>query len=197
MKVQLYSVNTNNYEKSESKHILIDDIHCSLMVGNLGSDRLYKMFPHKFFGADISVYCDANMTLVKPERLLELCETLINSVQSAIFFKHPDRTSTRQEILECISRQLLPSTALQTYNRWRTEGFKDDINLMENNVLIRKTNCTDLQKCEDVWYDEYKKGMMRDQPILPYAIWKTNYTNFILMEQQVKEDIFKWRPHGC
>lgn len=168
----------------------------TLITDNSKPDRSYKMLPHETLHSGISVYCDANMTLVAPEKLLRLCRNLENSDDSAIFFSHPQRTTARSEIAECIKRGLLNPDALVRYNQWRAEGFKDDIPLMENNVLIRKTFDTDLIKCEEIWYNEYMNGMKRDQPSLPYAIWKSGYTNYKVLEQQVKEDIFKWRPHG-
>lgn len=194
--IQLYSVNTNDYEKNESRHNL-DRLRMgyTLITDNSKPDRSYKMLPHNTFHSGITVYCDANMTLVKPEELLRLCNNLENSDASAIFFSHPQRTTSRSEIAECIKRGLLKPDALTRYNEWRAEGFKDTIPLMENNVLIRKTFDDDLIKCEEIWYNEYKNGIKRDQPSLPYAMWKSGYSNFILMDQSVKERIFKWRHH--
>ena len=195
--IHLYSINTNNYEKTESKHKYDPfTIRHTLLTKVDKPDRYYKMLPHEKFSEGITVYCDANMTLIKPEKLLKLCHNLENTEKSAIFFSHPQRKTVRSEIVECISQRLLDPSALTRYNEWRKEGFKDDIELMENNVLIRKTNDIELQECEKIWYEEYDKGMTRDQPSLPYAMWKSGFNNFIVMDQEVKEDIFKWRPHG-
>jgi len=193
--ILLYSVNTNNYEKRISNHNLNDDISSILITGNK-SDRFYKMNPQYLFHSIITVYCDANMTLLYPDKLISLCNMLSNSNKSAIFFKHPDRTTAKEEIEECIKRGLLSHDVLNRYDKWKKEGFDDKIQLMENNVLIRKTHDLDLQYCQDIWYNEYQQGMKRDQPSLLYSMWKTNYNNFILLEQKVKEEIFRWRPHG-
>jgi len=196
--ITLYTVNTNEYEKNSSEHFFGKhtlDIEYVSITSDKYPDRFYKMLPSLQKFEAISVYCDANMTLEKPDELIRLCHNLANSQSAAIFFKHPDRTTARQEIVECIARGLLLPKALNQYNSWRREGFPDNIQLMENNVIIRKTYDPELIKCEEEWFKQYEKGMTRDQPSLPYAMWKTGFQNFILMEQQVKETIFKWSPH--
>lgn len=67
--------------------------------------------------------------------------------------------------------------------------------LLKNNVIIRKHNDINLIKCEELWWEEFKSGCKRDQVCFPYARWKTNYDNIMLMEYIIKEKIFKWRPH--
>ncbi len=160
--------------------------------------RYYKILPHlKFRDYPISVYSDSNMDLKDPKKLTELCMLLYNSNKSAILFKHPQRTTSRQEILACLNQGVGNAKLLEKYKIYRKNGFSDNVGLTENNVIIRKHNNPELILCEKLWWSEYKNGCTRDQVCLPYARWKTKYTDFILMEQHVKEDIFKWRGHQC
>ena len=194
--IQLYSINTNNYEKSISKHNLENLFKFTIINDNSKPDRYYKIFPHLIFNDPIVVYCDANLTLTDPKKLLDLVNLLKDSESSSLFFKHPDRTNARQEIVECINRRLLFPKDLEQYNSWRKEGFPDNILLTENNVIIRKINNKDLINFENIWYNEYEKGMLRDQPSSLYARWKSSYNNIIILDHNIKTQIFKWRFHG-
>lgn len=203
MKVILYSSNINNYE-TESSHLLTSDIDFKVFKDPVASfdpirsSRYYKILPHLFFKEyDISICVDGSMTLMYPDKLLELCIELENSNFSAILFRHPRRTTVHQEILECgrQRRDSLP-VMLEQYNRYRKEGFPDTLHITENNVLIRKHNDLDLIKCEETWWNEFQTGSVRDQISFQYSMWKTGYTNYTMRHQHIKEHIFKWRRHG-
>lgn len=203
MKIALYTCMFGNYDRLPT-HKLVPELDyipidkSMLNFGPVDASRYYKMLPHTFLAKfDISVYADSNMDLVDPSALVSLCNELINSTCSAILFKHPKRNTIHEEILACIRQGVGLPSLLKDYNRYRREGFKDDVGLTENNVLIRKHHARDIVTCERFWWEEFFNGCKRDQVCFPYARWKTNYTNFILMEQRVKEDIFKWRYHGC
>ncbi len=209
--IYLYSVNTNRYEKTVSSHRLNDEINYQLIDDEYlssrralsnddlwnRSDRYYKMKPHLLTSDVISVYCDANMTLIQTERLLELCDFLAHSCHSAIFFQHPDRTSVGQEVQTCLARGLdEPQKIKGQYFRYLQEGFPDSFGLTENNVIIRKNHDQKLMDMEDEWFSQYDSGAKRDQLTLLYACWKTSYFDYLLLPQKVKEEIFKWRYHG-
>lgn len=187
------------------KHELISDIKYipivdrSITKEGSAMNRAVKMNPHlheEIAKYDISIYADSNMSLTQPHELLKLCKMLYESNRSAILFKHPQRTTAHQEALACIRQGVGTSDLLKFYKKIRKEGFEDNIGLTENNILIRKNNDIQLQLCCATWYRTYMEGCLRDQVSLPYARWKTRYDNFFLLEQRIKEEIFKWRPHG-
>lgn len=166
----------------------------------VGASRYYKMLPHRIFPEnEISVYLDGNYTLVYPDRIIALCEEFAKNPQTSIFYKHPHRTTALQELNECIRRGGLienPEAELERYNRFKSEGFNDDIPLTENNVIIRKHNDPGVVAFGELWWKEFTEGARRDQITCQYAQWKSGYENFTLLEDKEKFDIFAFRRHG-
>lgn len=114
MRIILYTCLFGGYDRLPN-HILVPTIEyipitsSDLALPPIDLSRYYKILPHKSFPEyDISVYSDSNMELVDPNGLLNLCEQLIKSEATSIFFKHPVRTTCHQEVLECIRQRKEP-----------------------------------------------------------------------------------------
>lgn len=142
--------------------------------GNAEKNRWCKMHGHKIFESyKYSIYMDGSVTLKRP---ISYYVDQIGSAGIAIH-KHPVRNCIYEEGLrliisrigninyEAIRRQML---------RYLKEGMQREYGLFECTMLVRDhTNFLSNQIMEQ-WFDEYIKGVKRDQLSLTYILWKNN-----------------------
>ena len=151
------------------------------------SNRYFKLNPDKevssIFESDINVYIDGNKKLFNIDMLLDYCQRLYDDPDiDAYFYKHTERDTVQQEVREiCKWRRDEPSLVMKQYKEYREEGFPDDIPLIVASVQIRKTHAPALKNMLDCWWNEVKTKSYRDQISMPYAIWKTRFNRYKLL----------------
>ena len=150
------------------------------------SNRFLKLQPHylePFKKSDINVYIDGNKKLFNIDMLLDYCQRLYNDPDTdAYFCKHTERDTVQQEVREiCRLRRDEPSLVMRQYKEYREEGLPDDIPLIVASVQIRKTHAPALKVMLDCWWNEVKNKSYRDQISMPYAIWKTRFNRYKLL----------------
>lgn len=206
MKIILYTVIFGVYDKFPD-HALLPEIEYSCIAANdteynrIDASRYYKMMPHLIPGFkdyDISIYADGNFSISDPVKLLSLCKSLHEGPKSAIFFRHPDRQTPRQELIEVVRRGIVPPTeGIIAEKRMADHGFYgNEYNLTENGFMIRKHNDPDLIKCEEFWWNEFMTGPRRDQISFQYSMYRTGYSNYQLLTCQEKLSMVKIKRHG-
>lgn len=134
--------------------------------------REIKMLPHKYLGEkyDVSIYIDANAVIYGE---LSLLTRYLNSGVSFAVSKHGERNKVRDEIDAILRRfpSINRETIMTQYDRYASEGFKDDMGLVECGILVRKHKDKPLQELMEAWWTEYKQGIKRDQiSLLPCIV---------------------------
>ena len=122
---------------------------------NILLSRKFKMLPHKYLpeGAEWSIYIDADMVIKRP--LTELVAALHNDTLFAAC-RHSYCKSVQEEIEDLLSKNMVkPVQVQQQWNKYIEWGFRDDLGISENGLLIRKHNDKRVQSLMELWWSEY------------------------------------------
>ena len=152
--------------------------------------REIKLLPQKYLGEEykISVYVDASAVVYG--ELSELTRYLGNGVSFAVS-RHSVRKSVREEIDACVRLRGTDGTmAEMQYERYLQEGFVDDKPLLECGLLVRAHHDGKLQELMQLWFDEFKMGVRRDQLSLLPCMSKLRFENYIVMDGSVWHNQF-------
>jgi hypothetical protein len=84
--------------------------------------------------------------------------------------KHPHRDNVHDEALACIEQgKDQDRVIIDQIARYDKAGYKDDNNLAESGVIIRK-HCDEVKNLCEHWWEELELGSFRDQISLPYVL---------------------------
>lgn len=147
----------------------------NVRIRNIRLSRKVKMLAHKYLpsGYDMSIYLDADM-LIKAD-MSKLSELLNDNVLMAAF-RHSGCFSVRDEINDLIERGVVELAVVERqWRRYSEWGFKDDIGVTENGILIRRHNHPKLIELMELWWQEYLNGCLRDQVSLMPCIFKCGF----------------------
>lgn len=147
----------------------------NVRIRNIRLSRKVKMLAHKYLpsGYDMSIYLDADM-LIKAD-MSKLSELLNDNVLMAAF-RHSGCFSVRDEIKGLIERGVVvPAVVEHQWRRYQEWGFKDDIGVTENGILIRRHNHPKVVELMELWWQEYLNGCLRDQVSLMPCIFKCGF----------------------
>jgi hypothetical protein len=74
----------------------------------------------------------------------------------------------------------------QRYTEW---GFKDDIRISENGLLIRRHNEPHVVELMELWWNEYQQGCLRDQVSLMPCIHRLDFMpHFQFIEMDIRKN---------
>lgn len=151
----------------------------NVRIGNIRLSRNVKMLAHKYLpkGYDMSIYLDADM-LIKAD-LSNFFELLSDNVLMTAF-RHSSCFSVMDEINDLIERGVVVPAAVenqwQKYQEW---GFRDDIGVTENGIIIRRHNHPKVMELMELWWQEYLHGCLRDQVSLMPCIFKCGFMPYM------------------
>jgi len=131
--------------------------------------KVYKVCPHLFFNDD-TFWIDGNVELkMTPSFFMKI---LLEKDKDMILFNHPQRTSSFVEA-EAVIKGGLDNREIveKQVQRYKDEGF-DGEGLSWGGFIVRRNN-EKVKEFNECWWQEIKKGSVRDQISLPYAVWKT------------------------
>lgn len=138
-------------------------------------NRYYKMHPHELFEEyDYSVYLDGNIQPVTD--LYPFLEKMKCENKNIALHKHPffeclydsGEHLKKIEMVDCepMDKQL---------ERYNAEGLPTKYGFFECGVIVRKHHEEKIIKIMDTWWDEYSRGVKRDQQSFTYALWKNGF----------------------
>ena len=160
-------------------------------------NRHYKILPHKYLrNYDVSIYIDGNIRIVGS--VWSLIDDFMVSNTEIGLFKHPLRSSVKEEVIACVQRKKVksPDGLKQEYQAYSAKGFLDKVGLTENNVIIRKHNDNEVVQAMEMWWLCLKNGAGRDQISLPYVREKMRMKETIYhFNARVENPYFKIYPH--
>lgn len=144
-------------------------------INNILLSRKVKMLAHKYLpeGYDMSIYLDADMMIkANLSKLFELLN--VNVLMAA--FRHGSCFSVREEINDLIERGVVEQAVVENqWQRYYEWGFKDDLGITENGILIRRHNHPKVVELMELWWQEYLQGCLRDQVSLMPCIYKCGF----------------------
>lgn len=156
---------------------------------NILLSRRVKMLAHKYLpeGYEWSLYIDADM-LIKGD-LNELQE-ILNKKNLMAACRHSYCASIRQEINDLINKGIVDTHQVeQQWQRYVDWGFKDDIGISENGLLIRQHNEPSVIELMELWWYEYQQGCLRDQVSLMPCMHKLGFMpSFQYIEENIRQN---------
>lgn len=138
------------------------------------ANRYYKMLAHREFpDVDCSLYIDGNIRLLgKTSRVIE---DFMSSGSCLGLFRHPRRSSVREEAESCVVTGKINDTSAldRELSLYREQGFLDDVGLAECTVNLKNHRHAGLAEAMELWWSLFERFGTRDQISLPYVIWRT------------------------
>ena len=158
---------------------------------NILLSRKVKMLPHEYLpeGYEWSLYIDADMLIKRP--LTELLDSLKGHTLMAAC-RHSYCASIREEINDLINKGMVDAKQVEAqwkqYVEW---GFKDDLGISENGILIRKHNNVRVKELMELWWNEYQQGCLRDQVSLMPCIHRTSFMPYFqFIEENIRQNAY-------
>lgn len=134
-------------------------------------NRWAKFHPHELFPEhNASIYVDGNVQVLSNPMPLAV-EVL---QQAGIgLYDHPVRTCLYEEARECARIGFDWSPVIrEQVQRYALDGFPPNAGLLEGNVIVRAHHDVAVRCAMERWWDEWDKGVKRDQLSLMYVLWK-------------------------
>ena len=202
----IYTVITGNYDTIKQPLVVEEGVECYLFTNNpeikdvgvwkvvqipseqwLGRterennillSRKVKMLPHKYLpeGSEWSIYIDADMLIKRP-----LTELLINLHPETLFAAcwHSYCKNVQEEIDDLLAKNMeLPEQVKEQWQKYVEWGFRDDLGISENGLLIRRHNDARVAQLMELWWKEYQNGCLRDQVSLMPCMYKANFVPY-------------------
>ena len=158
---------------------------------NILLSRKVKMLPHEYLpeGYEWILYFDADM-VIKGD-LNELLE-ILNKETLMAACRHSYCASVRQEINDLINKGIVDTHQVeQQWQRYVDWGFKDDIGISENGLLIRRHNEPSVIELMELWWKEYQRGCLRDQVSLMPCMHRLRFMpHFQFIEEIIRQNAY-------
>jgi len=136
--------------------------------------RRAKIQPHVYLPThDISVYIDSSLEL-KHHNVRKMVDAAMEGNDAAIY-RHYKRTCVYEEIEYVANdkdRSVPKAECQQAIRKYEELGYPKNAGLFENAFIFRR-NTPQVQKMNEIWWQEYMAGSERDQFTLMYAIHKS------------------------
>ncbi|PID70906.1 MAG: hypothetical protein CR985_02535 [Flavobacteriales bacterium] len=160
------------------------------------SNRFYKLLPHRHLSNyDISVYIDGNILITKD--ITNLVFDILKNNSFGCFDHNQNAADPRnciykeyEAILELGKVKKFykdnPEVMRKQIERFRKEGYPENNGLITAPILIRKHNNKKLIEVMEAWWKIVKNESKRDQLSFNYVAWKLNFTDFKLIDGDVR-----------
>ena len=158
---------------------------------NILLSRKVKMLPHVYLPKECeqSIYVDADMLIKEP-----LTELLNNLHLETLFAacRHSYCKSVQEEIADLLVKNMVRQEQVQLqWNKYKEWGFKDNLGISENGLLIRRHNDARVVQLMELWWEEYQKDCLRDQVSLMPCIYRTGFMPYFqFIEMDIRNNNF-------
>ncbi|WOU43008.1 glycosyltransferase domain-containing protein [Citrobacter portucalensis] len=179
--------------------INISDLKTLRIFDEKTINRAIKICPQKFGlleNYELTIYIDGSIEIIDD---LSLLVNFVAKQDNDIFmYEHFLRNCLYDEAEECllIGYDWYWNIRKQV-NKYKKQGFPVSYGLFECGIIIRKKS-QDLNVIMGKWFEEYIKGVKRDQLSLTYILWRNNYYLHSLGESDAryKNRHFKLYKHS-
>lgn len=140
-------------------------------LSSASRNRWAKMHPHLLFpDHDASVYVDGNVEVISP--LAALARGALEQAPIAMY-DHPFRRCLYEEAAACARVGLEWFAPIRRQmERYEADGFPAGFGLFEANVIVRRHGEAAVVQAMHRWWQEWERGIKRDQLSLTYVLWK-------------------------
>lgn len=126
---------------------------------------------------DYTIYLDGSFTIVGD---LREYINIFSKGCSMLCFPHPARQKLKDEVeaIKVLRYHQDPSIRNNLDDQidaYRSEGYNDDLPLIESGCLVRTNHDPLLNMVMEDWWKEIKNRSHRDQLSIGYVCWKNNY----------------------
>lgn len=151
-------------------NMLVPDINMSPKDKN----RYCKLHPHKLFpDYDYTIYIDGSIQIIKP------ISHNINKVGKTglAIHRHRERDCIYSEgIFLCWLGAVKKDELIKDITRYIDAGVPRHFGLFECGMIVTDLHNSISAELYDNWYEEYMRGVKRDQQALIYTLWNMNLT---------------------
>ena len=158
---------------------------------NILLSRKVKMLPHKYLPKECeqSIYVDADMLIKEPQT------RLLKDLREDTLFaacRHSYCSSVREEIEDLVAKGMVDTTQIENqWQRYVEWGFKDNLGISENGLLIRRHNDARVAQLMELWWKEYQNGCLRDQVSLMPCMYQTDFMPYFqFIEMDIRNNNF-------
>ena len=153
--------------------------------------RKVKMLPYKYLTeeCEFSIYVDADMLIKEP--LTKLLKDLHEDTLFAAC-RHSYCKSVSEEINDLKAKGMVDATQVQQqWQRYVEWGFKDNLGISENGLLISRHNDAHVAQLMELWWEEYQNGCLRDQVSLMPCMFRTDFMPYFqFIEMDIRNNNF-------
>ena len=123
---------------------------------------------------DVIIYHDGSNSLSNYSELIKGIREL--NVVDLVCYKHPFKRNTSKEELEVVYKaNLISKEAYQKVSDiYMKNNYPDNLGLSDTRVLIRKSDISLKNFCEEWINNMEETGSYRDQTFFEYALWKSS-----------------------
>ena len=158
---------------------------------NILLSRKVKMLPHKYLpdDAEWSIYIDADMLIKGP--LTRLLKDLREETLFAAC-RHSYCKSFSEEINDLKANGMVNVTQVENqWQRYAEWGFKDNLGISENGLLIRRHRDARVIQLMELWWEEYQNSCLRDQVSLMPCMYRTGFMPYFqFIEMDIRNNNF-------
>lgn len=141
----------------------------SAIVSPIKRNRYIKMHPHILFpDYKYSVYIDGNVSIKK-----DITSFIKKSNTGIATFLHPKRDCIFYEALAAVSfRRVIAEDVYRQMDQYLKEGMPLHYGLTHMALIAREHHNPVCVKIMEAWWNEFSKGVLRDQLSFMYVLWK-------------------------
>jgi GT2 family glycosyltransferase len=149
--------------------------------------RWHKLHgPGLFPGAEVVVWCDANL-LLRDGVVGAIREKLLDGPNPLATLRHFDRDNVYGEVEACIFRgKDDPALLRAQVARYRAAGLPDRHPFAETSILAFRPADPRVRAMFAAWWDELAAGSRRDQISFPFAMWKNGLDFTPLFDRDIR-----------
>lgn len=159
-------------------------------------NRYAKFHPHLLFPEyDTSIYIDGNIEVVADIR--PLAQRVIDRASVGLY-DHPVRTNAFDEAIECALIGFDQASKIRRQiRRHFADGYAFEGGLFEANVMVRAHHDPAVVQAMARWWNEWQRGVKRDQLSLMYVLWKEKPRVLPLGRHDARfvHEYFVYHPH--
>ncbi len=205
MKLELYHVVTNGYDKPEKPKEICKESIYTVMASAVSKEtaRITSRY-HKIYRpperAEFSIYMDGNIGIKRPCcEIHDWAENILKDADIAIC-RHADRKCSYVEIEACLGRGKIDKRQAEVAHKYMSAaGHPKDFGLWECGIIVRRSAVPWVQDLQRKWWGHILcSGVHRDQLWLPMAMREANIPagRFLTLPMNVrKNDYFTFRTH--
>ena len=156
--------------------------------------RAHKVLAHKVFNnCRYSLWIDGCLELVD-RNVHWIMEKHLKNADICVF-KHRRRNCIYEELNACIEQKKDDkSIMINQVKKYLEEGYPANNGLAETTALLRRHNKATTE-FNEMWWEEIKKGSLRDQLSFNYTAWKLGINYEVFPGNSIINPYFKWFRH--